>query len=243
MLYYYNILIYIIGELIMKFKYIVGLSVAAATFATVATPLAVTSVKAEATSDSVSNNCVSVKAANASDTKTVVNDKGVSDKAWSNKLTKAGYVFKLAKNVATADGGLYQRKNGLLKKYSLKHAKKIFAKNMLFKIDRVESEKNGSLVHIVSQNGKYKFWTNFLTGTYNVNGLRKSLKPLTKTEAEIINNTSKEKIAKKLVTAEKLANKLKGSDKKLAQESITQLKQWIDNEVYANIPVLLIGNL
>lgn len=114
---------------------------------------------------------------------------------------------------------------------------------MLFKIDRVESEKNGSLVHIVSQNGKYKFWTNFLTGTYNVNGLRKSLKPLTKTEAEIINNTSKEKIAKKLVTAEKLANKLKGSDKKLAQESITQLKQWIDNEVYANIPVLLIGNL
>lgn len=115
MLYYYNILIYIIGELIMKFKYIVGLSVAAATFATVATPLAVTSVKAEATSDSVSNNCVSVKAANASDTKTVVNDKGVSDKAWSNKLTKAGYVFKLAKNVATADGGLYQRKMAYLK--------------------------------------------------------------------------------------------------------------------------------
>ena len=37
----------------MKFKYVVGLGVAAATFATVATPLAVTSVKAEATSDSV----------------------------------------------------------------------------------------------------------------------------------------------------------------------------------------------
>ena len=33
----------------MKFKYVVGLGVAAATFATVATPLAVTSVKAEAT--------------------------------------------------------------------------------------------------------------------------------------------------------------------------------------------------
>ena len=40
-----------------------------------------------------------------------------------------------------------------------------------------------------------------------------------------------------------MANKLKGSDKKLAQESISQLKQWIDNKVYANIPTLLIGNL
>ena len=242
MLYYYNILIYIIGELIMKFKYIVGLSVAAATFATVATPLALTSVKAEATSDSVSNNYVPVKAADVSDTNTLVNNQDVSDKTWSNKLAKAGYVFKLAKNIATTDGGLYQRKNGLLKDYSLKYAKKIFAKNMLFKIDRVKSEKNGSSVHIVSKNGKYKFWTNFLTGTYNVNGLRKSLKPLIKTEVEMITNTPKEKIAKKLVTAEKLANKLKGSDKKLAQESITQLKQWIDNEVFANIPTLLIGS-
>ncbi|MBI0033649.1 hypothetical protein H3U50_04040 [Lactobacillus sp. M0398] len=190
-----------------------------------------------------SSNYVPVKAADVSDTNTVVNNQGVSDKTWSNKLTKAGYVFKLAKNIATTDGGLYQRKNGLLKKYSLKHAKKVFAKNMLFKIDRAISVENGSLVHIVSQNGKYKFWTNFLTGTYNVNGHKKSLKPLIKTEVEMITNTSKEKIAKKLVTAEKLANKLKGSDKKLAQESITQLKQWIDNEVFANIPVLLIGSL
>jgi len=192
---------------------------------------------------SASNNCVSVKAADVNDTKTVVNNQDVSDKTWSSKLAKAGYVFKLAKDEVSADGGLFQRKNGLAKEYSVKYAKKIFAKNMLFKIDRAISIKNGSLVHIVSQNGKYKFWTNFLTGTYNVNGLRKALKPLIKTEVEMITNTPKEKIAKKLVTAEKLANKLKGSDKKLAQESITQLKQWIDNEVFANIPVLLIGSL
>ena len=189
-----------------------------------------------------SNNYMPVKAADVSDTNTVVNNQDVSDKTWSNKLAKAGYVFKLTKDVATDDGGLFQRKNGLLKEYSLKYAKKVFAKNMLFKIDRAISIENGSLVHIVSQNGKYKFWTNFLTGTYNVNGHRKSLKPLIKIEAEIVTNTSKEKIAEKLVTAEKLANKLKGSDKKLAQESITQLKQWIDNKVYANIPTLLIGN-
>ena len=191
---------------------------------------------------SASNNCVSVKAADVNDTKTVVNNQDVSDKTWSSKLAKAGYVFKLAKDEVSADGGLFQRKNGLVKEYSVKYAKKIFAKNMLFKIDRVKSEKNGSSVHIVSKNGKYKFWTNFLTGTYNVNGLRKALKPLIKTEVEMITNTPKEKIAKKLVTAEKLANKLKGSDKKLAQESITQLKQWIDNKVFANIPTLLIGN-
>ena len=191
---------------------------------------------------SASNNCVSVKAADVNDTKTVVNNQDVSDKTWSSKLAKAGYVFKLAKDEVSADGGLFQRKNGLVKEYSVKYAKKIFAKNMLFKIDRAISVENGSLVHIVSQNGKYKFWTNFLTGTYNVNGLRKALKPLIKTEVEMITNTPKEKIAKKLVTAEKLANKLKGSDKKLAQESITQLKQWIDNKVFANIPTLLIGN-
>ena len=192
---------------------------------------------------SVNNNYVPVKAADVSDTNTLVNNQGVSDKTWSKKLAKAGYVFKLTKDEVSADGGLFQKKHGLSKDYSVKYAKKIFAKNMLFKIDRVKSEKNGSSVHIVSKNGKYKFWTNFLTGTYNVNGLRKALKPLIKAEAEVIHTTSKEKKTKMLVTAEKLANKLKGSDKKLAQESITQLKQWIDNEVYANIPVLLIGNL
>ena len=191
---------------------------------------------------SVNNNYVPIKAADVSDTNTLVNNQGVSDKTWSNKLAKAGYVFKLTKDEVSADGGLFQKKHGLSKDYSVKYAKKIFAKNMLFKIDRVKSEKNGSSVHIVSQNGKYKFWTNFLTGTYNVNGLRKALKPLIKAEAEVIHTTPKEKIAKKLVTAEKLANKLKGSDKKLAQESIIQLKQWIDNKVFANIPTLLIGN-
>ena len=191
---------------------------------------------------SVNNNYVPVKAADVSDTNTLVNNQGVSDKTWSNKLAKAGYVFKLTKDEVSADGGLFQKKHGLSKDYSVKYAKKIFAKNMLFKIDRVKSEKNGSSVHIVSQNGKYKFWTNFLTGTYNVNGLRKALKPLIKAEAEVIHTTPKEKIAKKLVTAEKLANKLKGSDKKLAQESIIQLKQWIDNKVFANIPTLLIDN-
>ena len=189
-----------------------------------------------------SSNYVPVKAADVSDTNTLVNNQGVSDKTWSKKLAKAGYVFKLTKDEVSADGGLFQKKHGLSKDYSVKYAKKNFAKNMLFKIDRVKSEKNGSSVHIVSQNGKYKFWTNFLTGTYNVNGLRKALKPLIKTEVEMITNTPKEKIAKKLVTAEKLANKLKGSDKKLAQESIIQLKQWIDNKVFANIPTLLIGN-
>ena len=158
-----------------------------------------------------SSNYVPVKAADVSDTNTIVNNQGVSDKTWSKKLAKAGYVFKLTKDEVSADGGLFQRKNG-------------------------------SLVHIVSQNGKYKFWTNFLTGTYNVNGLRKALKPLIKAEAEVIHTTSKEKKTKMLVTAEKLANKLKGSDKKLAQESIIQLKQWIDNKVFANIPTLLIGN-
>ena len=191
---------------------------------------------------SVNNNYVPVKAADVSDTNTLVNNQGVSDKTWSNKLAKAGYVFKLTKDEVSADGGLFQKKHGLSKDYSVKYAKKIFAKNMLFKIDRVKSEKNGSSVHIVSQNGKYKFWTNFLTGTYNVNGLRKALKPLIKAEAEVIHTTSKEKKTKMLVTAEKLANKLKGSDKKLAQESIIQLKQWIDNKVFANIPTLLIGN-
>ena len=163
---------------------------------------------------SVNNNYVPVKAADVSDTNTLVNNQGVSDKTWSNKLAKAGYVFKLTKDEVSADGGLFQKKHGLSKDYSVKYAKKIFAKNMLFKIDRVKSEKNGSSVHIVSQNGKYKFWTNFLTGTYNVNGLRKALKPLIKAEAEVIHTTSKEKKTKMLVTAEKLANKLKGSDKK-----------------------------
>ncbi|RMC47355.1 hypothetical protein [Lactobacillus sp. ESL0228] len=162
------------------------------------------------------------------------------DQAWSQKLAKAGYVFRLTKSVYST---LYPDNWIDHQAYSKKYAKKIVAKKMLFKVDQAKSIENGSAVHIISQNGKYRFWANFLTDIDNVNGHKKSLKALINIETKIIIDAHPQAALKQFGKAEKATTKLKGKDRKLARESLKELKQWSKDERYAKIPTLLIGSL
>lgn len=194
-------------------------------------------------SASLEFNGKNVKAATSSTTIVASKNNGISDQAWSSKLAKAGYIFKLSKDVYASSGGLYPSNFANHQPYSAKYAKKIYDKKMLFKIDRVKSVKNSTFIHVVSQNKKYHFWTNFLTGTYNIYGRRNALKPVIKAEVKAIRTTNKKTASRSLAQAVKATANLRGHNKKIASASLVQLQQWLNDKNFANIPLLLIGSL
>lgn len=158
-------------------------------------------------------------------------------------MAKVGYIFKLSKDVYASSGGLYTSNFANHQPYSAKYAKKIYDKKMLFKIDRIKSVKNSTFIHVVSQNKKYHFWTNFLTGTYNIYGRRNALKPVIKAEVKAIRTTNKKTASRSLAQAVKATANLRGHNKKIASASLVQLQQWLNDKNFANIPLLLIGSL
>lgn len=182
------------------------------------------------------NTSKSVKAV-SNESNVTQSENNALDKIWSKKLAKAGYVFKLKKD------DLYHGKLNDRKVYSSEYADKIRAKKMLFKIDQVKSIKNGVTVHLLSKNGRHHFWTNFLTGTYNINGRKKTLRPIVNAEIKVIGTTDNQKVTKQINQIKKLSGKLKGRNKKLALESIKQLKRWLKDKKFANLPTLLIGSI
>jgi hypothetical protein len=192
---------------------------------------------------SFNDNGKNVKAATSSTTIVSAKNNGIHDQAWSNKLAKAGYIFKLSKDVYDSFGGLYPSNFVNHRPYSVKYAKKIYDKKMLFKIDRVKSIHNGTSIHVVSKNKKYRFRTNFLTGTYNIYGRRNALKPVIKAEVKAIRTTNKKTASRSLAQAVKITSNLRGHNKKIASASIVQLKQWLNDKDFANIPILLIGSI
>lgn len=247
----------------MTIKNIIKLSASAAILTTlISSPLAST-VNAETTSskETISKNNISpivnhdnnklrqiavnnnLNLAIVPTTNVMGKSSNISDQAWSNKLAKAGYIFKLSKDIYASSGGLFPSNFAKRQPYSVKYAKKIYDKKMLFKIDQFKSVKNGTSIHIVSKNKKYQFWTNFLTGTCNIYGRRKALKPIIKAEIKVIRTTDKKTASRLLAKATKVTAKLHGSNKKIASDSIIQLKQWLNNKNFVNIPVLLIGSL
>lgn len=168
-----------------------------------------------------------------------VNTEQTINEAWTNKLAKAGYTFKLAKGAGK--DSLYPELNA--KPYSKKYVQKLVKKNVVFKIDQAKEIKNGSFVHLVSKNGKYHGWTDFASGVYNKRKTVKALKPLIKAEKKVISATDTKKAEQYFGKAKKLAAKLTGHNKKLAKTSIKQLQEWLNSPTYANLPVLLIGSL
>lgn len=192
---------------------------------------------------SFNDNGKNVKAATSSTTIVSTKNNGIHDHAWSNKLAKAGYIFKLSKDVYASSGGLYPSDFSNHQPYSVKYAKKIYDKKMLFKIDRIKSVKNSTSIHVVSKNKKYRFWTNFLTGTYNIYGRRKALKPVIKAEIKAIRTTNKKTASRSLAQAVKATANLRGRNKKIASASLVQLQQWLNDKNFANMPLLLIGSL
>lgn len=159
-----------------------------------------------------------------------------TDKKWSKKLNKAGYVFKLP----DAKHGTLFKING--KQYSKKALKKITRKKINFKVTSIKTIHNGIFVYLVSKNGKYKGYTTYMNGIYNKNIHNKRLHPLIETELKVMHAKASGKPTKKLLGRAKiLSTKLTGKNKKIALTSMKQLKQFIKYGTIAETPVLLVG--
>ncbi|WEV44192.1 hypothetical protein OZX56_02895 [Lactobacillus sp. ESL0684] len=163
----------------------------------------------------------------------------LSDKAWTKKLANAGYVFELPD---ATKGALYKNtaaKGG--KSYSKKVLKKLVKNHTLFKVKKLSTVKNGISVDLVSKDGKYKGYTNYINGIYNKNLLNKKLQPLINLELKAIDEKDKKVAKADVAKVSKLAKQLTGKNKKVANTSINQLKQFLKNKDLSETPVLLIG--
>lgn len=159
---------------------------------------------------------------------------------WTNKLSQENYVFKLKKH-AVVFSEFGQSKTTA---YDQKFIQSLIDKNVHFKITEAMTPKNGAIVHIVDKTGKIQGWVSPISDIYNINSKRKSLRPLVKAELKAMNLQDKKqkKLAlKSLSKAEKISKKLHSKNKKIAKTSIKQLKTWMKQEKYQNIPTLLIG--
>lgn len=159
-----------------------------------------------------------------------------TNKSWSKRLAKAGYVFRLTN---ASKGALY-RNNG--KSYSKKILRKIINNNTLFKVEQVRIIHNGVFVSLVSKDGKYTGYTTYVNAIYNKDLLNEDLKPLIKAELSVMQAKDNGKPTDELLNqAETLAVELTGHNRKIALTSINQLKGFIKRGTVAETPVLLIG--
>lgn len=159
-----------------------------------------------------------------------------STKAWTKKLAKAGYSFKLPN---AAKGALY-KPNG--KPYGKKSLKKIVKSNTLFKVKKVRLIHNNVFVDLVSKNGKFKGYTSYINGIYNKNLDNPKLQPLIEAELGVMTaKVNQNPTADLLGQAQNEAAKLTGKEKKIADLSLKQLKEFVEYGTVAETPVLLIG--
>lgn len=133
------------------------------------------------------------------------------NRSWTNNLAIAGYAYKIP------------------------------GKKDTYRVIEVKSIRNGATALIQSKQTRKKRWVNPITTFYNINVNKKALKKLINAELKVINEPDSKRANQKLEQVQKIAKKLKGNNKKIANQSIKQLKNRIKNPVYANIPALLVG--
>ena len=162
-----------------------------------------------------------------------------TDEKASIRLAKAGYVFRLNHDATIS-----------LKAHQAAHlpkaeVEKLVNDQVLFKVDQVSSLRNGVQVHIVDQTGQAKGWVNIVSDLYNVNAQKKSLKKLIKAELKVMDycDIMQMKSAKKqFKKVTKLADQVKDpNEQAIAKTSIKELKKWMGQLEYKDIPALLIG--
>ncbi|GAA6112585.1 MAG: hypothetical protein M3005_02625 [Apilactobacillus sp.] len=133
------------------------------------------------------------------------------NRSWTNHLASAGYAYKIP------------------------------GKKDTYRVIEVKSIRNGATALIQSKQTRRKRWVNPITTFYNINVNKKALKNLINAELKVINEPDSKRANQKLEQVQKIAKKLKGNNKEIANQSIKQLKNRIKNPVYANIPALLVG--
>lgn len=161
----------------------------------------------------------------------------------AKRLSKGGYVFKLSR-----DAVVYPAVNDAIysasKSFSKSWVKKMADKNVKFKIAEFGTSKVELLAHIVDQSGKNQGWVSFFNGDiYNKNVKKKALQPLIKAELKVMDLQFEGK-KPSLIPVKREARKLHGKNKKIANKSIKEIKDWIDYKgdlAYTHYPSLLVG--
>ncbi|WP_105956950.1 hypothetical protein [Apilactobacillus quenuiae] len=183
---------------------------------------------------------------------------------WANRLSKNGYVFRIKKSQMDYYDGEFTRNFSHKKpsNYNIKDVKKFANSNMNFRVNHIWSYKNGLEVNVTSQSGKVSGWINY-NDIYNKERNNKNLRKLVQLENNICDkaedvtfyqyegkklhakkiNQIKESINTDLKTAIKLTNKLSDHSQILAQQSIKEIKVFINNSDVKNIPTLLVGRM
>ncbi|TPR12360.1 hypothetical protein [Apilactobacillus timberlakei] len=183
---------------------------------------------------------------------------------WANRLSKNGYVFRIKNSQMDYYDGEFTRNLSHKKpsNYNIKDVKKFANSNMNFKVNHIWSYKNGLEVNVISQSGKISGWINY-NDVYNKERNNKELRKLVQLENNICDkaedvtfyqyegkklhakkiNQIKASINTDLKAAIKLTNKLSDHNQILAQQSIKEIKVFINNSDVKNMPTLLVGRM
>ena len=161
----------------------------------------------------------------------------------AKRFSKEGYVFKLARN-ATVYHEVNDVINDTSKPFDKSWVKKMADKNIKFKITEFGTGRVELVAHIVDQSGKNQGWVTFFNGDlYNIYAKRKALQPLIKAELKVMNSQFEGK-KPSLIQTKNEARKLNGQNKKIANKSIKEIKDWFAYKgdlSFTQYPSLLVG--
>ena len=161
----------------------------------------------------------------------------------AKRFSKEGYVFKLARNAT-----VYHEVNDFIshtsKPFGKSWVKKMADKNIKFKITEFGTGRVELVAHIVDQSGRNQGWVTFFNGDlYNINVKKKALQPLIKAELKVMDSQFEGK-KPSLIQIKNEAKKLHGQNKKIANKSIKEIKDWFAYKgdlSYTQYPSLLVG--
>ncbi|MCK8607196.1 hypothetical protein [Apilactobacillus ozensis] len=165
-------------------------------------------------------------------------EKSVVLKKLSNRLSKAGYVYK----ISSFKKDDIHFKNMKLDNKALKVLRK---ENPSFKVKNVIENVGATAslhINLVSKDNNYKLSVDYLNGLYNEHVNNKNVKPVVKMEMDMINQQNHLKLDKLgFEKLHKTINNIKSeSDHKIALDSYQQLKKYAKDKTQ-NLPSLLLG--
>ncbi|MCL0312243.1 hypothetical protein M2S00_03900 [Apilactobacillus sp. TMW 2.2459] len=168
-----------------------------------------------------------------------VKEKTYTLKKLTNRLAKAGYVYKLA---SFKSDDIKDINGKTLSSNILKNLRKA---NPDFKVNRITIYSGATAsqhVDLISKNHHYQVQTDYLNGAYNKNVNLKALKPIVKMELNMINKNEKQNLdVDSFNQLRRLVDNVSDKHaKKIALQSYNELKIYAKNRK-ETIPTLLLG--
>ncbi|WP_220728498.1 hypothetical protein [Apilactobacillus xinyiensis] len=179
-----------------------------------------------------------------------------TNQVWLKRLSSDGYVFQIAKNGHKDSNykNYYivdnkKTKNSTTRRYTVSNSvlRKLAYGKEKFKVYSVKNNHNSVNVSMKSRNNNMDYTFAFAnggagSGIVNSNSYIKELRPLIKQEisaAKSVNNKHKSIVFYN--NAKNITNKISSRNKKIAANSLKELKNYINNPEMYNLPTILVG--